>query len=77
MTVIATIVGTGGVALGLSIACYGVKAGLIDRRILRDHRGNYDAGRSAQVRGVFYVFLGSLITGGGAFTLAAVWARVW
>jgi hypothetical protein len=77
MTAVAAIIGTGGVALGLFIAGYGLRAGLIQKRILRDHRGKFETGRSAQVRGAFYVLLGSLIAGGGAFTLAAVWVRVW
>jgi len=75
MKIVAIVVALGGFALAAFLLVYGIKAGIIEKHILADHAGNYDTGRQAVVRGVFYVILGFLVLGGSILTLAAIIAQ--
>ena len=49
------------VGLGSFFLIYGIKGGLIQKRILKNAwRQDYVTGRNAVIRGIFYIFLGIL-----------------
>ena len=54
---------------------YGVRAGIIQRRILADFQGGYETGQQAMIRGVFYVIIGLLFLAGSILVAFAVAAR--
>ena len=43
--------------LGSFFLFYGIKGGLIDKKILKDFFGNYALGMEARIRGIFYVLI--------------------
>ncbi len=47
-----------GTGLSLWFLGYGIKAGLIEKRILADFAGHYDEGKKAVGRGMFYILVG-------------------
>lgn len=56
----------GGFVLGGVFIGYGIKAGLMERKILATHSGQYEVGRAAVVRGLVCVAVGSLFVFTGA-----------
>jgi len=66
------LIALGGFALAAFFLIYGIKAGIINKHILADHFGNYDAGRQAVTRGVFYVILGLLFLAGSLLVVVTI-----
>jgi hypothetical protein len=58
--------------LGIFFLAYGIAAGIMRKRILASHRGDFDVGRSAIVRGIFYVFVGIFFLWGAVVMLWSV-----
>jgi hypothetical protein len=71
MNVFALLLGIVSLALGIFFLTYGVSAGIVKKRILANHRGEFDVGRSAVVRGIFYVFVGVFFLWGAMVMLLA------
>jgi TRAP-type C4-dicarboxylate transport system permease small subunit len=50
-----------GLSVSLFLLIYGIKGGLIEKKMLNNGwRQTYDIGRSAVVRGLFYISLGAI-----------------
>ena len=76
MTLVAFLAALVGLALAAFFLSYGTKAGILERRILADFHGHYETGRSALLRGIFYVMLGLLFLAGSVLTLAVVIPKI-
>lgn len=65
-----------GFVFAIFFVVYGIKAGIINKRILVGHPSNYVEGKSARIRGIFYIFIGLFFLLGSAISLFPIISKI-